>query len=48
YMRRVFDKVDKIAGGLNPEEADLVKMALDNRLRMHGLKPLYDTGDESS
>ncbi|MCP5110571.1 MAG: hypothetical protein GY953_07020, partial [bacterium] len=26
YMRRVFDKVDKIAGGLNPEEADLVKM----------------------
>ena len=41
YMRRVFRKVEQLAGGLDPEEAELVKMALDSRLRDHGQEPVF-------
>jgi HEAT repeat protein len=34
-------KIDKVAAGLTPGEADLVKIALDQRLSMHGLEPVF-------
>lgn len=42
YIRRVFRKVEQLAGGLDPEETELVQMALDNRLRQHGQTPVFE------
>ncbi|MCP5110606.1 MAG: hypothetical protein GY953_07200 [bacterium] len=46
YMKRVSRKVEDIAGGLDSEEADLVRMALDNRLRLHGQAPMFEVEDD--
>ncbi len=40
-------KIDKLAGGLIPDETDLVKIALDQRLMLAGHKPVFFTDDES-
>ena len=45
----VFRKIEKAAGELTPGEAELVKIALDQRLAMHGLDPVFaeeDDGEE--
>lgn len=39
-MRRLLAKIEKLAGGLSPLEAEVVQVALDDRLRAAGLKPL--------
>jgi len=46
---RLFRKIDELAGGLSPEEAFLVKTALNERLERHGLAPAFsmETGDET-
>ncbi len=44
-MRRLLGKIDRLAGGLSPEEAVVVQLALDDRLRAAGLKPLW-TGED--
>jgi preprotein translocase subunit SecA len=45
----LFRKIDELAGGLSPEEAFLVKTALNERLERHGLAPAFsmETGDET-
>lgn len=40
-MRSLFKKVEEFAGGLEPEEADIVHLALDQRLAAHGLEPMF-------
>jgi hypothetical protein len=40
-VRSLLKKVDEVAGGLNPEEEELVKIALDQRLMMAGMKPAF-------
>jgi len=47
-MPRLFRKIDELAGGLSPEEAYLVKTALNQRLESHGLDPVFftDQGEE--
>ncbi|MCL6506090.1 MAG: HEAT repeat domain-containing protein [Bryobacteraceae bacterium] len=40
-MRRLLGKIERLAGGLSPEEAEMVQAALDDRLRAAGLKPLW-------
>jgi hypothetical protein len=41
-------KIGKIAGGLIPDESDLVKIALDQRLMLAGHGPVFFTDDEPS
>ncbi|MDW8354884.1 MAG: HEAT repeat domain-containing protein [Bryobacterales bacterium] len=46
-MRRLLAKIERLAGGLSPLEAEVVQVALDDRLRAAGLKPLSDdTNDD--
>lgn len=40
-VRRLLKKIDDIAGGLSQGEAELVKIALDQRLVMHRLEPVF-------
>jgi hypothetical protein len=42
-MRSLFRKIEKLAGGLDPDEAELVEMALDNRLVAAGKGPAFYT-----
>jgi hypothetical protein len=45
-VRGMLRKIDSIAE-LRPEEADLVMFALDERLRLHGLEPVFQNeGDD--
>ncbi len=44
-MRRLLGKIERLAGGLSPEEAEMVQSALDDRLTAAGLKPLW-TGED--
>jgi hypothetical protein len=37
----LLNKIDKLAGGLIPDETDLVKIALDQRLLLAGHKPVF-------
>ena len=40
-MRGLLNKIDEAAGGFKPEEEELVEMALDQRLILHGKKPVF-------
>jgi hypothetical protein len=40
-IRSLLKKVDELAGGLKPEEEELVKIALDQRLMLAGMKPVF-------
>ncbi len=40
-MRSLFRKIEELAEGLTPEEAELVEIALDNRLAMAGKGPTF-------
>jgi hypothetical protein len=44
-VRGLFRKIDDAAGGLSPGEAELVQVALDQRLAMHGLAPVFSDAD---
>jgi len=43
--RGLLRKIDALAG-LSPSETDLVMFALDERLRLHGLAPVFEGGEE--
>lgn len=45
-VRALYPKIEEEAGGLTEEEINLVKDALDFRLEMHGLKPVFDVAAE--
>jgi hypothetical protein len=40
-VRRLLKKIDDVAGGLSQGETELVKVALDQRLVMHRLEPVF-------
>jgi len=40
-IKGIFRKIDELAG-LTPDEAALVEFALDERLRLHGLAPVFE------
>jgi hypothetical protein len=42
-VKSILKKVDKVAQGLTSEETDVVKTALDRRLEMKGMKPVFET-----
>lgn len=46
YMERVFRKIEELASGLSTSEADLVRQALDHRLELHGLEPMFESDSE--
>ena len=41
HLRSLLKKVETLAGGLSPEEADIVHLALDQRLMFAGLEPVF-------
>ncbi len=41
HMRSLLKKIEKLAGGLEPEEADIVRLALDQRLAAAGEQPMF-------
>ncbi|MEP7362634.1 MAG: hypothetical protein ABI972_05215 [Acidobacteriota bacterium] len=43
FMKKLLRQIDKLAGGLDEEEVKTVMQALDLRLEMHGLKPVFST-----
>lgn len=45
-MRPFLRRIDQLAGGLGEEEEELVKIALDERLLLHGHKPIFRPDDE--
>jgi hypothetical protein len=45
-IRGLFRKIDRAAGGLSVGEAELVQLALDQRLLLHGLDPVFFPDDE--
>jgi hypothetical protein len=45
-IRGLFRKIDRTAGGLSAGEAELVQLALDQRLLLHGLEPVFFPGGE--
>jgi hypothetical protein len=45
-MKQLFRTIDKLAGGLGAEDAQTVEQALDLRLEMHGLPPVFETEEE--
>ena len=47
HARQVFAKIEDVAGGLSPAEADLVKSALDHLLDLYGRKPVFSAEDTS-
>jgi HEAT repeat protein len=47
HARQVFAKIEDLAGGLSPEEEDLVKSALDHLLELYGRKPVFSAEDTS-
>lgn len=44
-IRGLFRRIEDSAAGLTEEEADTVRMALDQRLMMHGLDPVFENED---
>jgi SEC-C motif len=46
-VRALYPKIEELAGGLTDEEHEVVKDALDFRLEMHGLKPVFGTDPEA-
>ncbi len=45
-MRAMFEKIEKLADGLDDDETDLVRLALDQRLMMHGRDPVFFTDEQ--
>ena len=45
-IRGLLRKIETQAGGLSPAETELVEAALDQRLAMHGLDPVFAAGIE--
>ena len=45
-IRGLFRKIDKVAGGLSASESELVQLALDQRLLLHGFDPVFFPNDE--
>ncbi len=45
-MRQLLNRIDELAGGLSRTEQVLVETALDDRLAMHGLKPVFVADEE--
>ena len=45
-IRGLLRKIDKVAGGLSLDESELVQLALDQRLLLHGLDPVFFPDDE--
>lgn len=45
-MRGLLEKIDEAAGGLTGGETELIEMALDQRLGLKGLKPVFAEADE--
>lgn len=43
-MRSLQRRIDELAGGLSEVEEDLVQVALDERLMLHGHKPVFNPG----
>jgi hypothetical protein len=41
HMRSLFKKIEDLAGGLEPQEADIVRLALDQRLAAAGQEPVF-------
>ncbi|HXG35296.1 MAG TPA: HEAT repeat domain-containing protein [Bryobacteraceae bacterium] len=46
-MRRLLGKIERLAGGLSSAEAEVVRLALDDRLKAAGLKPLWTDEDQT-
>ncbi len=50
-MRQLFNRIDEMAGGLSEMESVVVRTAIDDRLAIHDLPPLFseeEGGDEES
>mgnify|MGYP000982980630 CR=1 FL=1 len=45
-MRSLFRKIEKLAGGLSSDEAEIVGVALDARLQMHGYPPQFAADEQ--
>jgi preprotein translocase subunit SecA len=45
-MKGLLRKIDEAAGGLSEYEEELVKAALDERLALHGLDPVFGESEE--
>jgi hypothetical protein len=45
-IRSLLKKVDELSGGFRAEEEELVKIALDQRLMLAGMKPVFFDDDE--
>src|ERR1700693_5894341 len=45
-IRSLLNKVDEAAGGFKPDEEELVEIALDQRLILHGKNPVFSKEDE--
>ena len=43
FMKKLLRQIDKLANGLDADEVKTVMQALDLRLEMHGLKPVFST-----
>jgi len=46
HIRALLNKIDTVAGGFKPDEEELVEIALDQRLILHGKKPVFSNEDE--
>jgi hypothetical protein len=40
-IKALFRRIEDLAGGFEPEEHEIVKLALDERLMLHGHKPVF-------
>ena len=45
-MKSLFNRIDKLAADLDEEEAELVQAALDERLAIRGLKPVFHVEED--
>lgn len=45
-IRALLDKIDEAAGGFKPDEQELIEIALDQRLVLHGMKPVFSAGED--
>jgi hypothetical protein len=46
-IRGLLRKIDEVSGGLDQDELELVEMALDERLTLHGIEPVFATSRAS-
>ena len=45
-IRGLFDKIEEVACGLTSGETELIQMALDQRLALKGMKPVFGEADD--